>query len=173
VDSLTIAQIPFKFTAENQKLAEEIIARYPPQYRKAAVMPVLDLGQRQNNGWTSISVMNHVAELLGMPRMRVYEVATFYTMYNRYVVCVILRSRWLILALKGTRRTQLLATLHDYPVPARRVRFNIDPENDRVPPRDPCRPVNKGRKVYVDRGRMPRCMLQRSQCVSHTCLSPN
>lgn len=65
------------------KRAEEIIARYPPQYRKAAVIPLLDLGQRQNKGWTSISVMNYVARLLGMPPMRVYEVATFYTMFNR------------------------------------------------------------------------------------------
>ena len=45
-------------------------------------MPLLDLGQRQL-GFTSISVMNHVAELLEIPPMRVYEVATFYTMYNR------------------------------------------------------------------------------------------
>ncbi len=45
-------------------------------------MPVLDLGQRQH-GFTSISVMNEVARLLEMPPMRVYEVATFYTMYNR------------------------------------------------------------------------------------------
>jgi NADH dehydrogenase (ubiquinone) flavoprotein 2 len=46
---------------------------------------LLDLAQRQNKGWTSISVMNYVAELLEMPPMRVYEVATFYTMFNRYV----------------------------------------------------------------------------------------
>jgi NADH:ubiquinone oxidoreductase subunit E len=45
-------------------------------------MPLLDLGQRQH-GWTSISVMNEVARMLEMPPMRVYEVATFYTMYNR------------------------------------------------------------------------------------------
>lgn len=46
-------------------------------------MPLLDLGQRQL-GFTSISVMNYVAKLLDVPPMRVYEVATFYTMYNRY-----------------------------------------------------------------------------------------
>ncbi|KAF2743836.1 hypothetical protein M011DRAFT_409721 [Sporormia fimetaria CBS 119925] len=74
--------IPFKFTAQNEKLIEEILARYPSQYKKAAVMPLLDLGQRQH-GFTSISVMNEVARLLEMPPMRVYEVATFYTMYNR------------------------------------------------------------------------------------------
>ena len=48
-------------------------------------MPLLDLGQRQL-GWTSISVMNEVARILEMPPMRVYEVATFYTMYNRQPV---------------------------------------------------------------------------------------
>ncbi|KAL7266313.1 NADH:ubiquinone oxidoreductase 24 [Rhizina undulata] len=77
--------IPFKFTEQNQKLIAEILKRYPPQYKKAAVMPVLDLGQRQH-GFASISVMNEVARLLEMPPMRVYEVATFYTMYNRYPV---------------------------------------------------------------------------------------
>ncbi|KAL9125762.1 MAG: hypothetical protein Q9217_005081 [Psora testacea] len=75
-------QIPFSFNAINQKLIAEILKRYPPQYKKAAVMPLLDLGQRQH-GFTSISVMNEVARILEMPPMRVYEVATFYTMYNR------------------------------------------------------------------------------------------
>jgi NADH dehydrogenase (ubiquinone) flavoprotein 2 len=77
-------KIPFQFTPENLKRANEIISHYPPQYKKAAVIPLLDLGQRQNKGWTSISVMNYVAKLLEMPPMRVYEVATFYTMFNRY-----------------------------------------------------------------------------------------
>ncbi|KAH7091049.1 thioredoxin-like [2Fe-2S] ferredoxin-domain-containing protein [Paraphoma chrysanthemicola] len=76
------AKIPFKFTAQNEELIQEILSRYPSQYKKAAVMPLLDLGQRQH-GFTSISVMNEVARLLEMPPMRVYEVATFYTMYNR------------------------------------------------------------------------------------------
>jgi NADH dehydrogenase (ubiquinone) flavoprotein 2 len=74
--------IPFKFNAQNERLIEEVLSRYPSQYKKAAVMPLLDLGQRQH-GFTSISVMNEVARILEMPPMRVYEVATFYTMYNR------------------------------------------------------------------------------------------
>ncbi|KAF2151168.1 hypothetical protein K461DRAFT_258179 [Myriangium duriaei CBS 260.36] len=74
--------LPFKFNSTNEKLIQEILSRYPSQYKKAAVMPLLDLGQRQH-GFTSISVMNEVARLLEMPPMRVYEVATFYTMYNR------------------------------------------------------------------------------------------
>lgn len=76
------ASLPFEFSKENLKRADAIIAKYPPQYKKAACMPLLDLGQRQH-GFTSISVMNYVAKLLDMPPMRVYEVATFYTMYNR------------------------------------------------------------------------------------------
>jgi NADH dehydrogenase (ubiquinone) flavoprotein 2 len=48
-------------------------------------MPLLDLGQRQN-GFTSISVMNEVARIVDVPPMRVYEVATFYTMFNRSVI---------------------------------------------------------------------------------------
>ncbi|KAF4576814.1 hypothetical protein EYR40_001059 [Pleurotus pulmonarius] len=76
-------KIPFEFTPENMKRAEDIISRYPPQYKKAAIIPLLDLGQRQNKGWTSISVMNYVAKLVEVPPMRVYEVATFYTMFNR------------------------------------------------------------------------------------------
>lgn len=74
--------LPFEFTPENQERAREVIAKYPSQYKKGAVMPLLDIGQRQL-GFTSISVMNYVAKLLEMPPMRVYEVATFYTMYNR------------------------------------------------------------------------------------------
>ncbi|KAI0134429.1 thioredoxin-like [2Fe-2S] ferredoxin-domain-containing protein [Xylariales sp. AK1849] len=74
--------IPFKFTSQNETIIAELVKRYPPQYKKAAVMPLLDLGQRQH-GFTSISVMNEVARILEMPPMRVYEVASFYTMYNR------------------------------------------------------------------------------------------
>lgn len=81
--TLPNVQISFEFTPENLTRANEIISHYPPQYKKAAVIPLLDLAQRQNKGWTSISVMNYVASLLSMPPMRVYEVATFYTMFNR------------------------------------------------------------------------------------------
>ncbi|CEP15022.1 hypothetical protein [Parasitella parasitica] len=79
------ANIPFEFNDDNKKRITEILKKYPEQYKKAAIMPLLDLGQRQN-GFTSISVMNEVARLLEVPPMRVYEVATFYTMYNRQPV---------------------------------------------------------------------------------------
>lgn len=56
------------------------------------MIPILEVAQKQNAGWTSISVMNYVAGLLDMPPMRVYEVASFYTMFNRYV-CVLASKR--------------------------------------------------------------------------------
>ncbi|XP_028391754.1 NADH dehydrogenase [ubiquinone] flavoprotein 2, mitochondrial-like [Dendronephthya gigantea] len=74
--------IPFEFTKENIKRAEAIIANYPIGHKAAAVIPLLDLAQRQH-GWVPLSVMNYVADFLEMPRMRVYEVATFYTMFHR------------------------------------------------------------------------------------------
>uniref|UniRef100_A0A6P8Q159 NADH dehydrogenase [ubiquinone] flavoprotein 2, mitochondrial n=1 Tax=Geotrypetes seraphini TaxID=260995 RepID=A0A6P8Q159_GEOSA len=73
---------PFDFTAENYTRIEAIIKNYPEGHKSAAVIPILDLAQRQN-GWLPISAMNKVAEILQMPAMRVYEVATFYTMFNR------------------------------------------------------------------------------------------
>jgi len=77
------ADVPFEFTAENLKRAQAIMDIYPEGHKRAAVIPLLDLAQRQNGGWLPISGMHAVADLLEMPKMRVYEVATFYTMYNR------------------------------------------------------------------------------------------
>lgn len=73
----------FKFTPENEKRAKEIVTRYPEGHQAAAVIPLLDLAQRQHDNWLPLKAMNYVAEFLKMPRMRVYEVATFYTMFNR------------------------------------------------------------------------------------------
>jgi hypothetical protein len=75
----------FSFTPENMKRAEAIIAKYPEQYKKGACIPLLHLAQHQNSNWLSLACMNHVAKVLEMPPMRVYEVATFYTMFNKYV----------------------------------------------------------------------------------------
>lgn len=72
---------PFVFTTENLKKAKEIIAKYPR--KQSAVMPLLWLVQEQNENWISKAAMDYVAEMLDMPSMHVYEVATFYTMYNK------------------------------------------------------------------------------------------
>ncbi len=72
----------FAFTEENFAQAEAVIARYPAGRQQSAVMPLLALAQRQCGGWLPKAAMDYVAEILGMAPVRVYEVATFYTMYN-------------------------------------------------------------------------------------------
>jgi NADH-quinone oxidoreductase subunit E len=72
----------FQFNAENQTKVKEIIAKYPKGRQKSAVMPLLDLAQRQNDNWVSKDVIACIAEILQMPEIKVYEVASFYTMYN-------------------------------------------------------------------------------------------
>ena len=72
----------FQFNEENQKKIREISAKYPADRQKSAVMPLLDLAQRQNQNWISKDVIACIAEILKMPEIKVYEVASFYTMYN-------------------------------------------------------------------------------------------
>jgi NADH-quinone oxidoreductase subunit E len=72
----------FAFTAENLEKANAIIAKYPPGRQQSAVMPLLDLAQRQHGGWLPRVAMDVVADMLSMPRIKAYEVATFYSMYN-------------------------------------------------------------------------------------------
>ncbi len=72
----------FVFTPDSLKLADAALAKYPPDRQESAVMPLLDIAQRQHDGWLPRVAMDCVAEMLGMAPIRVYEVATFYTMYN-------------------------------------------------------------------------------------------
>ncbi len=72
----------FEFNIENQKKVAEILAKYPQDRQKSAVMPLLDLAQRQNSNWISKDVISCISNILKMPEIKVYEVATFYTMYN-------------------------------------------------------------------------------------------
>ncbi len=70
------------FILKNIDKAKEIIARYPDGKQKSALLPVLHLAQEENNGWLSTEAMDYVAELLQLKPIEVYEVATFYSMYN-------------------------------------------------------------------------------------------
>lgn len=78
----------FAWTKENAEKAKAVIARYPAGRQRSAVMPLLDLAQRQvgaetqTQGWLPVPVIEYVAAELDMPFIRAYEVATFYTMYN-------------------------------------------------------------------------------------------
>jgi NADH-quinone oxidoreductase E subunit len=72
----------FSFTPENLAWAEKVIAKYPKGRQQSAVIPLLDQAQRQAGGWLPRAAMAMIAEMLGMQMIRVYEVATFYTMFN-------------------------------------------------------------------------------------------
>ncbi len=78
----------FSWTEDNQRKANEIIGRYPAGRQQSASMPLLDLAQRQvgaetqTQGWLPVPVIEFVARQIDVPYMRVYEVATFYTMFN-------------------------------------------------------------------------------------------
>lgn len=78
----------FAWTDENQRKANEILGRYPKGREQSASIPFLDLAQRQvgaetdTQGWLPVPVIEFVARQIGVPYMRVYEVATFYTMFN-------------------------------------------------------------------------------------------
>lgn len=73
----------FDFSDENYDKIKTILKRYPKNYAASAVIPLLDLAQRQNGGWLPLAAMNKVARVLDMAPIRVYEVASFYTMFNR------------------------------------------------------------------------------------------
>ena len=72
----------FKFSTQNLKKVDEILKRYPLNNKKSAVMPLLYLAQRQNDNWIPLAAMKYIAKLLAMSYISVYEVATFYSMYN-------------------------------------------------------------------------------------------
>ena len=72
----------FEFTADNVEQAKKVITKYPEGRQASAVMPLLDLAQRQSGGWLPTVAIEYVAEFLDMPAMRAFDVASFYTMYN-------------------------------------------------------------------------------------------
>jgi NADH-quinone oxidoreductase subunit E len=70
------------FSEEKLNKVREIIARYPEGKQKSALLPILHIAQDENAGWLSVEAMDYVASLLQLKPIEVYEVATFYSMYN-------------------------------------------------------------------------------------------
>lgn len=75
--------VPFDFTPENYKEVDKWISKFPANYKKSALLPVLFIAQKQNGNFLSLSAMKKIAEVLEIPDIDVFEVAAFYTMYNR------------------------------------------------------------------------------------------
>ena len=72
----------FEFSASNLTIVESLINKYPMGKKASAILPVLDLAQRQNDNWLSLAAIKVVSEILEMPMVKILEVVTFYTMYN-------------------------------------------------------------------------------------------
>ena len=72
----------FEFNKQNIELANKMISNYPEGKQQSAVMSLLYIAQRQNNNWIPLASMKYIAKFLSMPYIKVYEVATFYSMYN-------------------------------------------------------------------------------------------
>jgi NADH-quinone oxidoreductase E subunit len=72
----------FIFNSVSLKAAETIVKNYPKGKQQSAVMSLLYIAQKQNNNWIPLAAMKYIGKLLEMPYIKVYEVATFYTMYN-------------------------------------------------------------------------------------------
>ena len=77
---------PFSFSAEGLAECQRIIARYPEGRSKSALLPILHIAQAENDGWLSVNAMDAVAQVLGIQHIEVYEVASFYSMYNLHPV---------------------------------------------------------------------------------------
>ena len=72
----------FEFTKKNLEEVDKIFAKYPDDQKASAVMPLLDLAMRQIGGWITESAMRYISNLINVPYIRVYEVSSFYSMFN-------------------------------------------------------------------------------------------
>lgn len=113
----------FVFNEENLPESQKIIAKY--HVRFSAIMPLLDLAQRQNGGFLTTDILLYIAKMLVMPYLKVYEVATFYTMYNlqevgKYLVqvcrttpCWLCKSDDVLQAIKDVLQIEIGQTTRD------------------------------------------------------------
>ena len=72
----------FEFNPSSLEAAKSIVAKYPEGKQQSAVMALLYIAQKQNDNWIPLAAMKYIAKFLNMPYIKVYEVATFYSMYN-------------------------------------------------------------------------------------------
>ena len=72
----------FEFNSSSLEAANSMVAKYPEGKQQSAVMALLYIAQKQNNNWIPLAAMKYIAKFLDMPYIKVYEVATFYSMYN-------------------------------------------------------------------------------------------
>jgi NADH dehydrogenase (ubiquinone) flavoprotein 2 len=115
----------FEFNPENQEKILQILKKYPDERSKSAILPLLDLAQRQNNGWLSDSCLMAVGKTLNLPKIYVREVASFYSMFflepvGKYVIevcstlsCMLCGSKKIIKILENHLGISMLETTKD------------------------------------------------------------
>ena len=135
----------FEFNDVSLNEANNIVSKYPKGKQQSAVMALLYIAQKQNNNWIPLAAMKYIAKFLDMPYIKVYEVATFYSMYNlspvgKYFVqvctttpCMIRGANELVEACKEKTLKILDKILKgETPTPGSyRGRINNEPENNR------------------------------------------
>ena len=135
----------FEFNPSSLEAANSIVAKYPEGKQQSAVMALLYIAQKQNDNWIPLAAMKNIAKFLDMPYIKVYEVATFYSMYNlspvgKYFIqvctttpCMIRGANKLVEACKEKTLKILDKILNgEKPTPGSyRGRINNEPENNR------------------------------------------
>ena len=101
----------FEYTNENLEKANNEIKKYPKEKKASAVMALLYIAQDQNDNWIPLSAIKYIARLLEIPYIRVYEVATFYSMFNlspvgKYFIQVCTTTPWMI---RGAKKLLIYA----------------------------------------------------------------
>ena len=81
-------ETPFEFTDESYEAINQLLPKYPDNYKCSAVIPVLFIAQKQNNNFLTLSAMHKTAKILEMTPMQVYEVASFYTKNREFLPCL-------------------------------------------------------------------------------------
>ena len=132
----------FEFSPESQAWCERQIAKYPPGRQASAVIALLWRAQKENNHWLPKPAIELVARMLGLPYIRVLEIATFYSMFN--------------LAPVGEFFVQMCGTTPCVLAGSNAIKKVLETQ---VGPRARG---HGGRQVFLDRGRMSRRLLQRA-----------
>lgn len=76
-------ETPFEFSEENYDEVRRVLKKFPTNYKQSAIISLCMVAQKQNNNFLSLSAMNKVAKILEVPPISIYEVTSFYTMFNR------------------------------------------------------------------------------------------
>jgi NADH dehydrogenase (ubiquinone) flavoprotein 2 len=82
-DEGNVEERPFEFTEENYKEVKRVLKKFPSNYKQSAIISLCMVAQKQNENFLTLAAMNKVAKILEVPPISIYEVTSFYSMFNR------------------------------------------------------------------------------------------